>query len=112
VLVHLSGTKTREPRGTPQTPLTRVPSMLAFGAVAPDHKMVVTVVGGDVVEYIDGVPGPFLDEPDGTIAVGETHTFTRGVTLRATGEVDVDIEHVVPEPKPVDPVDPEPEEDG
>lgn len=117
MLVHLSGTRTREPRA-PQTPLSRTPSMLAFG-LAADHRMVVTVVSGDALEYIDGVPGPFLDDPDGTIALGESREFTRGATLRATGEVDIDIDHIAPEPgEPGEPPtppgwtpDPEPEED-
>jgi hypothetical protein len=94
VLVHLSAAPSTATR-TPPTPLPRTPSVLAFG-LATDHKMIVTVVSGDPVDYIDGVPGPFLDEPDGTIAIGESHTFTRGTMLRATGEVDVEIEHWSP----------------
>ena len=64
--------------------------------VPTDSEVTVTVTEGGAVHYSDSLAGPFGDL-DGSLGLGESMTFTRPATLKATADSELEFVYPVEE---------------
>lgn len=66
-------------------------SLIAFQATA-DDPLSIEVVDGDPIEWTTAqFSGPFPDEPDGQVRVGQSRELTRDGMLRTTGTSELEL---------------------
>ena len=70
--------------------------------VPTDSEVTVMVTEGGPVDYSESLAGPFGD-PAGTLALGESETFTRPMTLKADADSELEFSYPVEEPPEPEP---------